>query len=130
MTHKLYYKSSYIKDWETTITNVIQKEDDTFLILDETAFYPHGGGQPCDSGTINGIDVLDVISEGDKVLHKVETVPVESKVHCELDWQKRFDHMQHHSGQHLLSAVCLQMYEAKTVSFHLGNDFVTIDLDV
>ena len=131
MTTKLYYDSSYIQTWETTIKDVIEKEDGIFVTLEETAFYPEGGGQPSDAGTINGITVLDVFMDGEEVIHKIERRPTEVlKVYCELDWNKRFDHMQHHSGQHLLSAVCLQMCGAKTVSFHLGNDFVTIDLDI
>lgn len=105
------------------------KEDGTYVLLEETAFYPHGGGQPCDEGRINGVAVLDVISEDENVLHKVASPLGEGVVTCEVDWQRRFDHMQQHSGQHLLSAVCRDLYQAMTVSFHLGTDYATIDVE-
>ena len=130
MTKKLYYNSPYLHSWETTIKDITEKEEGIFLTLTETAFYPEGGGQPADVGTINGVNVLDVFTDGEEVIHKIERRLEESKVTCELDWKKRFDHMQQHSGQHLLSAICLQLFNAQTVSFHLGSDFVTIDLDI
>ncbi|KQX69011.1 MULTISPECIES: alanyl-tRNA editing protein [unclassified Paenibacillus] len=129
MSTKLYYNSAYVTEWQTDIHQMLEREDGYYVILKETAFYPHGGGQPCDVGHINGIPVLDVITEEDEVLHKLERLPDESKVTCQLDWTIRFDHMQQHSGQHLLSAVCRDLYQAMTVSFHLGNDYATIDVE-
>lgn len=129
MTKKLYYDSAYLKQWETSITETMEKEDGYFVILEETAFYPHGGGQPCDLGSIQGIPVLDVINEDNQILHKIETVPEENTVSCVIDWNRRFDHMQQHSGQHLLSAVCLDLYNMLTLSFHLGTDYCTIDIE-
>ncbi|KWX69788.1 alanyl-tRNA editing protein [Paenibacillus jilunlii] len=130
MTKKLYYESAYLKDWHTSVSQVVEREDGLFLVLEETAFYPHGGGQPCDAGTIGGTPVLDVILEEDVVLHKVESLPDGSQVSCEIDWNRRFDHMQQHSGQHLLSAVFRELFQAMTLSFHLGNDYATIDLEL
>ncbi|WP_442600584.1 alanyl-tRNA editing protein [Paenibacillus sp. KN14-4R] len=129
MNKKLYYDSAYMTKWETTILEKIENEDGYYVVMKETAFYPLGGGQPCDEGTIQGIPVVDVGSEGNKVLHKLERLPEGSVVTCEIDWKRRFDHMQQHSGQHLLSAVCLDMYEYKTLSFHLGLDYCTIDVE-
>ncbi|MEC0264640.1 alanyl-tRNA editing protein [Paenibacillus anseongense] len=129
MSKKLYYDSAYIREWQTTISRVMEREDGYYVFLDETAFYPHGGGQPCDEGHINGVPVLDVISEEENVLHKVASLPGEGIVSCEVNWQRRFDHMQQHSGQHLLSAVCRDLYQAMTVSFHLGTDYATIDVE-
>ncbi len=129
MSTKLYYESSYTRDWQTQITKKIEKDHEFFVTLEQTAFYPYGGGQPCDIGYINGIAVLDVFTEDDEVIHKVERLPETLNVTCTLDWKRRFDHMQHHSGQHLLSAVCLDLLQARTVSFHLGIDDVTIDVD-
>ncbi|MNS22320.1 Alanine--tRNA ligase [compost metagenome] len=129
MTKKLYYDSAYTTKWETGISQVLEREDGLYITLEETAYYPHGGGQPCDLGWINEIPVLDVILEGNAVLHKLERRPEGNRVSCRVDWNRRFDHMQHHSGQHLLSAVCLNLLGALTVSFHLGNDYATIDVD-
>ncbi|MCT9872654.1 hypothetical protein N7568_25125, partial [Paenarthrobacter aurescens] len=78
---------------------------------------------------IEGITVLDVIKDNDgKILHKMERRPDSEIVHCELDWSRRFDHMQQHSGQHLLSAVCRELFDSNTVSFHLGKEYLTIDI--
>ncbi|WP_054955099.1 alanyl-tRNA editing protein [Paenibacillus dakarensis] len=129
MTNRLYYNSAYLKQWETSIIETVEKADGHYVVLEETAFYPHGGGQPCDLGMIQGIPVLDVILEDDHILHKIESVPAEQRVSCSIDWDRRFDHMQHHSGQHLLSAVCLEMFDMTTLSFHLGNDYCTIDVE-
>lgn len=112
MTKKLYYEDAYMKEWQTTISQKIEREDGHYVLLEETAFYPHGGGQPCDAGEINGIPVLNVIVEEDVILHKLESMPEGTQVNCKLDWQLRFDHMQQHSGQHLLSAVCRDLFEA------------------
>ncbi|MEK5032393.1 alanyl-tRNA editing protein [Paenibacillus sp. FSL R7-0302] len=130
MTKKLYYDSAYIKEWSTTVTSAIEREDGIYVTLAETAFYPLGGGQPCDTGTIGGIAVLDVVLEDQEVLHKVAELPGQTDVDCAIDWTRRFDHMQQHSGQHLLSAVFLKLYQAATVSFHLGSEYATIDLDL
>lgn len=129
MTKKLYYDSAYMTEWQTDISQVLQREDGIYVTMEGTAFYPHGGGQPCDLGWINDIPVQDVILEGNEVLHKLERRPEGNKVSCRIDWKRRFDHMQHHSGQHLLSAVCLKLLGALTVSFHLGHDYATIDID-
>lgn len=129
MTQKLYYDSAYLKQWGTTVTETIEKPDGHYVLLEETAFYPYGGGQPCDLGYIEGIPVLDVIKEDDLILHKLESIPEAKEVTCEIDWNRRFDHMQQHSGQHLLSAVSLDLYQATTLSFHLGTDYCTIDVE-
>lgn len=130
MTNLLYYNSAYLAEWQTVIHTVLEKEDGIYLTLEETAFYPHGGGQPCDEGTIGGIPVLDVSKEGETIWHKVESLPEETSVVCRLNWDRRFDHMQQHSGQHLLSATCLEMLGAQTLSFHLGVDYATIDVEL
>jgi alanyl-tRNA synthetase len=130
MTRKLYYESAYKKVWKATINDSIERDGKYFVILEETAFYPHAGGQPCDLGTIGGILVLDVFLEDGEVVHQVERLPETVRVTCELDWARRFDHMQHHSGQHLLSSVFRDLLQAQTVSFHLGTEDVTIDIDL
>ncbi|WP_067727664.1 alanyl-tRNA editing protein [Oceanobacillus damuensis] len=129
MTTKLYYTSPKTAEWQTKIKQVRENKNDYYVILEETAFYPHGGGQPCDLGSLNDIAVLDVFLEGNEVVHKLERPPETMNVTCKLDWNRRFDHMQQHSGQHLLSAICRDLFQAKTVSFHLGTEDVTIDVD-
>lgn len=128
MTTRLYYDSAYLTEWETEIMETFVREDGIYVSLKETAFYPHGGGQPCDNGNIQGIAVLDVIQEEGQILHKLEYLPEGSQAMCRIDWDRRFDHMQQHSGQHLLSAICLQVCQAKTLSFHLGEEYCTIDV--
>jgi alanyl-tRNA synthetase len=131
MTKKIYYSSQYTTEWETIIRKSFTKENQCFVVLEETAFYPTGGGQPHDTGTINGVEVLDVFTdETGEVVHMTERMPETTHAFCSLNWRRRFEHMQHHSGQHLLSAVCYTLYNARTVSFHLGQDYVTIDLDI
>lgn len=129
MTRKLYYESAYETEWETVITASWEKDGAYYAELAETAFYPHGGGQPCDTGSLNGIPVLDVTEEDGRVIHRLERMPESAEAACVLDWERRFDHMQHHSGQHLLSAVCRRLLDAPTVSFHLGQDTCTIDIE-
>ncbi|MBY6035814.1 hydrolase [Fictibacillus nanhaiensis] len=129
MTQKIYYHLPYTTDWGTNIKKAIEHEKNYFVILEDTAFYPTGGGQPCDTGTIDGIEVLDVFIENNEVVHKLKRLPESTNVQCKLNWSRRFDHMQHHSGQHLLSAVCYSLYQVRTVNFHLGAEDVTIDVE-
>ncbi|MGE1165382.1 alanyl-tRNA editing protein [Peribacillus simplex] len=129
MTKKLYYTSTMTSEWDTNIRESVEENGFYYITLEETAFYPEGGGQPSDTGKIEGITVLDIIKSNDgKILHKTERRPSSEIVHCELDWPRRFDHMQQHSGQHLLSAVCVELFDSNTVSFHLGKDYLTIDI--
>ncbi|WP_027410650.1 alanyl-tRNA editing protein [Anoxybacteroides tepidamans] len=130
MSIKLYYTSPSTTNWVTTVTSQ-QKEGNTYIVtLAETAFYPEGGGQPSDSGTIEGIRVIDVFEKNGEVYHRLATPVASSTVRCEIDGRRRLDHTQQHSGQHLLSAVCIDLFDAHTVGFHLGNDAVTIDLNI
>jgi len=130
MTKKLYYESSKVSEWGAKVLDIFEEEGFYYILLDETAFYPEGGGQPGDIGSIDGIPVLEISkNENEDILHKVGNSPASLFVHCKLDWERRFDHMQQHSGQHLLSAVCRDLFNANTVSFHLGQDIVSIDID-
>jgi alanyl-tRNA synthetase len=129
LTQKLYYSSPYTTEWETTIKRTFERDNENFIILEETAFYPTGGGQPFDTGSINDMEVVDVFTEDGEVIHKVTNLTEVTNVSCKINWDRRFDHMQHHSGQHLLSAVCYSLFDALTVSFHLGSEYVTIDVN-
>ncbi|MCM3537953.1 alanyl-tRNA editing protein [Priestia endophytica] len=108
------------------------KKGDFYIILEETAFYPTGGGQPHDIGTLNGIKVLTVEELDGEIRHYTErTLPdSDDKVVGVIDWERRFDYMQQHTGQHILSAAFAQLYDISTVGFHLGKDIVTIDLNI
>ncbi|MDR4886368.1 DHHA1 domain-containing protein [Fredinandcohnia sp. QZ13] len=130
MTKKLYYENPYLTNWTTEVTNMIKKDDYCLITLKETAFYPEGGGQPSDTGLIGNIKVLDVYQDAGEVYHKLPHPPENKVVECQIDWDLRYDHMQQHTGQHLLSAICIEEYDAHTSSFHLGKDTVSIDLSV
>jgi len=99
------------------------------IYLDRTAFYPASGGQPHDTGSIAGVPLLEVEDEGERIAHVVAAAVDGDEVDCRIDWERRFDHMQQHSGQHLLSAVFVERFGIATVSFHLGQDSSTIDLE-
>lgn len=130
MTEKLYYKDSYLKKFKANIKDYFKKEGNYHLILNKTAFYPEGGGQPADKGMIGEQKVQDVYQKDDKIYHIVEQLPKNrDNLNCKINWDRRFDHMQQHTAQHLLSAIFQTEVEAKTISFHLGRKEVTIDLD-
>ncbi|HTQ53865.1 MAG TPA: alanyl-tRNA editing protein [Bryobacteraceae bacterium] len=127
MTERLYYTDSYLREFRARILD--RSDGGRRIYLDRTAFYPTSGGQPHDTGRIADVPVLDVADEGERIAHILEA-PVEAEeVACRIDWDRRFDHMQQHSGQHLLSAVFIEQFGVPTVSFHLGQDSSTIDLE-
>jgi len=137
MTHRRYYEDAYTHTFSAHITAIrpLDNGKKTALILDHTFFYPTGGGQPHDVGQIEDSAVLEVTSadDDDAVLHIIETVPAnwqpDMTVRCRVDWLRRFDHMQQHTGQHILSQAFIQAAGANTIGFHLSDDTVTIDLD-
>ncbi|HKL43494.1 MAG TPA: alanyl-tRNA editing protein, partial [Clostridia bacterium] len=99
------------------------------VVLDRTYFYPEGGGQPSDLGLIDDIAVKDVYYYKDEIVHLLEAAVKLEKVSCKIDWQRRLDFMQQHLGQHILSRAFEMKYDANTIGFHIGDDYVTIDLD-
>ncbi|MCX7711266.1 MAG: DHHA1 domain-containing protein [Clostridia bacterium] len=130
MTRRLYYEDPYIKEFYGSIISVEEKENGVHIQLDQTAFYPEGGGQPCDLGIIGDAAVSLTYEENGKVVHVTDKIPnYTEKVPCRIDWNRRFDHMQQHLGQHILSAVCAEIFHADTVGFHIGSTNVTIDIN-
>jgi alanyl-tRNA synthetase len=129
MTERLYYTDSYLRGFRAQVAAA--SGDGLTLYLDRTAFYPSSGGQPFDTGSIAGAQVVDVIDEGERIAHRLARpcAPPSGEVECAIDWARRFDHMQQHSGQHLLSAAFEELFGLKTVSFHLGAESATIDLE-
>jgi alanyl-tRNA synthetase len=126
MTERLYYHDSYVTEFRARVIDA--SPDRQRIYLDRTAFYPASGGQPFDTGQLGGRKVVEVIDEGDRIAHVLSESLTESEVEGRVDLSRRFDHMQQHSGQHLLSAVLLEMFDAPTVSFHLGAESSTIDI--
>jgi alanyl-tRNA synthetase len=128
---RLYYTDSYLVEFDAVVRDVARKEGRWEVTLDRTAFYPTSGGQPHDTGTLGEAGVLDVFDQEDGTLGHVVDRELEksSRVRGHIDWQRRFDHMQQHTGQHLLSAAFDRELGARTVSFHLGASSATIDLD-
>jgi alanyl-tRNA synthetase len=127
MTERLYYSDSYLRQFTAHIAG--RSEDGLTVYLDRTALYPESGGQPSDAGTIAGAAVLDVVDEGERIAHRLASPLEPGPVECVVDWPRRFDHMQQHTGQHLLSAIFEEMLSLRTVSFHLGAGSATIDLE-
>lgn len=131
MTQRLYYDDAYCRQFEAEVVRVETRGSGRAVWLNRSAFYPTSGGQPFDIGTLAGLRVVDVVDEDDDVVHLVDgdgPLQVGQAVHGEIDWGRRFDHMQHHTGQHVLSAAIVQCCKVPTVSFHLGRDVCTIDL--
>lgn len=129
MAQKLYYEKPTLKEWTTSIVDIQEIDGLYHVKLENSAFYPESGGQPSDSGTIDGIECIECIDHDSEVIHVLKEKPKNETVKCIIDWNRRLDHMQHHSGQHLLSAAIIDLYDIQTISFHLGKDTVTIDLD-
>jgi alanyl-tRNA synthetase len=132
MRNRLFYQDSYIKSFTSeVVTKGKDKDDNDYIVLEQTAFYPTGGGQPHDIGTIENIKVLNVEEVEGEIRHYLENELDDgiSSVQGVIDWERRFDHMQQHAGQHILSAAFEQLFGYKTIGFHLGNDTITIDLE-
>jgi alanyl-tRNA synthetase len=143
MTERLYYLDSALREFDGTVVAVEQGDEAIRIRLDRTAFYPTSGGQPFDTGVLAGLKVVDVVDDDDGVVHVLgRPGPVDparqvgpigpalrsgQTVHGAIDWPRRFDHMQQHTGQHVLSAAFDRLFGARTISFHLGTDLSTID---
>lgn len=128
-TERLYYGDAFLREFDATVITCEPAGDRWQLRLDRTAFYPTSGGQPFDSGKLNDVAVVDVSDEhGDEIVHVVERQITSPEVHGIIDWPRRFDHMQQHTAQHMLSAAFIELFGFQTISFHLGRDISTIDL--
>ena len=130
MSDRLYYQDAYQTRFRARIVERVEEDGLIAVVLDSTCFYPTSGGQPADRGTLNGRPVADVFVRDDgAIVHLVEGELWSDEVTGEIDWQRRFDHMQQHTGQHILSQAFIRVAGAGTVSFHLGDSSATIDLD-
>ena len=131
MTERLYYNDPYLAEFSATVASVDDIGGRRVVKLDRTAFYPTSGGQPYDVGVLGDAQVVEVLdSDAGDVLHVIEgELAVGAMVHGRIDWGRRFDHMQQHTGQHVLSAAFDRVLNARTERFHLGIDSATIDLN-
>lgn len=126
---KLYYEDQYLKEFIAEVTEAIEKNNLYYVSLDKTAFFPGGGGQHCDLGYIDNHRVIDVIEENGKIYHVTEKRPIKiHRVNCKIDWDRRLDGMQQHLGQHVLSGCFFTLFNANTVSVHVGKDISTVDI--
>jgi alanyl-tRNA synthetase len=126
VTERVYYHDSYLTEFRARIVDA--SPDRQKIYLDRTAFYPTSGGQPFDTGRLEGAGVTDVVDEGERIAHILSQPVAGDEVTGVIDWKRRFGHMQQHTGQHLLSAVLIELLDAPTVSFHLGAETSTIDI--
>jgi len=130
VTERIYYLDQYAKEMDAKVISCEKADNVYHVILDRTVFYPEGGGQPGDTGYLDGIKVLDTAEKDGEIVHITEMPLDEGKtVHGEIDWEKRFDLMQQHSGEHILSGFIHEKFGYNNVGFHMGADVLTIDFD-
>lgn len=134
VTERLYYSDSHLIEFEARVVDVTDRVSGWIaVVLDRTAFYPTGGGQPSDTGTLNGARVVECIDDGDNgVLHLVQgaTPSRDDVVRGRVDWSRRLDHMQQHTGQHILSQALVTLFNAPTRSFRVLEDCCEIDVEL
>ena len=130
MTEKLFYKDPYICEAQCEVENIIEKEGKFHVALKTTPFYPEGGGQPSDLGFIDNIRVEYVYEEDENIYHVMSEKPTNNLVECKVDYERRVDHIQQHSGEHLMSAAFFKLFNVSHSGFHLGEEYVTIDMNM
>ena len=129
-THRLYDEDPYRVEFEAEIVERLVSENKPALVLDQTCFYPESGGQPSDQGTIEGVVVIKIVEEGEKIIHVLEREVPAQRIKGKIDWTARFDHMQQHSGQHILSQAFYETLKGETLSFHLGAGSSTVEIGI
>jgi len=126
---KIYYENQYLKTFVAEIVDIKESENKFHVTLDKTAFFPGGGGQHCDLGTLGDQKIIDVYEKDEVIYHVVEKKPIKiHKVKCEIDWSRRLDGMHQHLGQHILSGSFFNLFNANTFAIHLGNDISSVDV--
>ena len=129
-TRRLYYEDVYKKEFTATVVECREQKKGYVVILDEGAFYPEGGGQPSDVGTLGDAKVTEVHEKDGELLHYTDkALEVGARVEGEIDWARRFDLMQQHSGEHMVSGIIHEKYGYDNVGFHMGSDVITVDLN-
>lgn len=129
MTERLYYNDSFLREFDAQVLSCEPENARWRVRLDRTAFYPTSGGQPFDTGKLGGVKVVEVLdAENHEITHFTDQPVAAGAIHAAIDWPRRFDHMQQHTAQHMLSAAFIELFKFQTVSFHLGREMSTIDL--
>lgn len=129
MTQKLYETDGHLREFTAEVLSCVPAGDHYEVTLDRTAFFPGGGGQAADTGTIAGAEVFAMRSSGDEILHCTRQPVFPGMALCRIDWEARFRRMQRHSGEHILSGILHTEYGCTNVGFHMGHDCVTVDVD-
>lgn len=129
-TQRLYIDNPYQIEFTAQVTERRTYDNHPAVVLDQTCFYPESGGQPWDTGKLNGIHVIQVIEDGDTILHVLEGELEDNAVTGQIDWERRFDHMQQHAGQHVLSQAFYKVVQGETLSFHLGEESSTVEIGI
>jgi len=130
MTKKLYYDDPFLREFTAQVVSCDAVKGGFAVVLDETAFYPEGGGQPADHGKLGSVTVLDVHEKNGVITHLCDAaIEPGVAVRGEIDWARRFDHMQQHSGEHICSGLICERFHCDNVGFHMGADVVTIDFN-
>ena len=130
MTQKLYYEDSHLARFSAPVTGCVETKKGWEITLSATAFYPEGGGQACDLGTLGSVRVLDVQERGEDVIHLCDgPLPLGETVEGAIDWDRRFRLMQSHTGEHIVSGIVCRRFGWHNVGFHMGADLITIDFD-
>ncbi|MEE1314591.1 MAG: alanyl-tRNA editing protein, partial [Faecalimonas sp.] len=130
MTEKLYYKDSHMRSFTVTVLECKQTEEAYEAVLDRTAFFPEGGGQCADIGTLGDARVLDVQEKDGVIYHTLDkALEVGAAYDAEIDWELRFSAMQQHSGEHIVSGIVHRLYGYQNIGFHMGKDAITMDFD-
>lgn len=130
MTEKLYYENPYICEGHGEVLEIIEKSNKFEIVLDKTLFYPEGGGQPCDFGFIDDLKIEYVYEKDDIIYHVAEAKPSNKIVNCKVDFNRRVEHMQQHSGEHLLAAAVFKLYKGVNHGFHMGEEYSTLDINI
>lgn len=130
MTEKCFYNDAYQYTWDSEVTEVISKNNQYYIVLNKTFFYPEGGGQPSDVGTIETLKVSYVFEENDKIYHVMDEEPKKKTVKCKIDFKRRFENMQQHTGEHILAATFYKYYKGVSNAFHMGEDYTSIDISI
>lgn len=126
----LYYENAYIEKFESIVKECIKENEKIKVVLENTAFYPEGGGQPSDTGVIDDVKVFRVEEKNSKIFHIVEKeIPVGKKVKCNINFKERFINMQNHTAEHIVSGLICKNFDATNVGFHIGADFTTMDFN-